>query len=191
MADQVQQPNESRGYATAQTSTQDQDDRHRRHKEKRSRSDRKDSSSHHRKRSRSRKRENKRYDNDDNDVNRRSHKRRRRNIGDSSADHSTGLKPRWQRQQETSRQNSSLGVSTESDPAYNKAPQRRAAGVVPMFLPRQQGERPRLNLAVKQSRGGVIVAQAMKSKGPDGSVGFVPGWTTRKSRFTETKQTTM
>jgi hypothetical protein len=47
----------------------------------------------------------------------------------------------------------------------------------------QSKERPKLNLTVKKDLGGTIVAQSMMAKGPDGTKGFVPGWTTRKSRF--------
>merc|ERR1711862_1048891 len=44
-------------------------------------------------------------------------------------------------------------------------------------------ERPRLNLTVKKDRGGKIMAQSMMAKGPDGSNGFAPGWTSRISMF--------
>ena len=44
-------------------------------------------------------------------------------------------------------------------------------------------ERPKLNLTVKKDLGGKIVAQSMMAKGPDGTNGFVPGWTPRVSRF--------
>eukprot|EP00980_Cylindrotheca_fusiformis_P028144 scaffold22583_cov106-Cylindrotheca_fusiformis.AAC.15 len=44
-------------------------------------------------------------------------------------------------------------------------------------------ERPKLNLSVKKNRGGRIIAQSMMAKGPDGSIGFVNGWTTRKSKY--------
>eukprot|EP00934_Nitzschia_sp_Nitz4_P001468 Nitzschia sp. Nitz4//scaffold45_size130396//44087//47542//NITZ4_003443-RA/size130396-processed-gene-0.98-mRNA-1//-1//CDS//3329552380//1468//frame0 len=42
-------------------------------------------------------------------------------------------------------------------------------------------ERPRLNLTAKKSRGGTIMAQSMMAKGPDGTTGFAPGWTSRLS----------
>ena len=44
-------------------------------------------------------------------------------------------------------------------------------------------ERPKLNLTVKKDRGGKIMAQSMMAKGPDGTTGFVPGWTTRVSKY--------
>jgi hypothetical protein len=44
-------------------------------------------------------------------------------------------------------------------------------------------ERPKLNLAVKKDRGGRIMAQSHMAKGPDGTQGFVAGWTTRTSQF--------
>lgn len=47
-------------------------------------------------------------------------------------------------------------------------------------------ERIRLNLTVKkelQGMGGKIVAQSGLAKGPDGTVGFVKGWTKRSSAF--------
>jgi len=47
----------------------------------------------------------------------------------------------------------------------------------------QRKERPRLNLTVRKNRGGQIVAQSGMAKGPDGSNGFAPGWTTRQSKF--------
>jgi len=45
-------------------------------------------------------------------------------------------------------------------------------------------ERPRLNLTVKkelQGMGGQIMAQSGMAKGPDATIGFVPGWTKRLS----------
>jgi len=45
-------------------------------------------------------------------------------------------------------------------------------------------ERPKLNLTVKkelQGMGGQIMAQSRMAKGPDGTNGFAPGWTTRVS----------
>eukprot|EP00984_Skeletonema_dohrnii_P001102 scaffold343_cov82-Skeletonema_dohrnii-CCMP3373.AAC.1 len=47
-------------------------------------------------------------------------------------------------------------------------------------------ERPRLNLTVKKElrgMGGQIMAQSRMAKGPDGTNGFVKGWTTRLSVF--------
>lgn len=44
-------------------------------------------------------------------------------------------------------------------------------------------ERPKLNLAVKKDRGGRIMAQSHMAKGPDGTHGFVAGWTTHTSQF--------
>jgi cold shock CspA family protein len=44
-------------------------------------------------------------------------------------------------------------------------------------------ERPKLNLTVKKDRGGTIMAQSMMARGPDGTNGFAPGWTTRGSLF--------
>jgi hypothetical protein len=44
-------------------------------------------------------------------------------------------------------------------------------------------ERPKLNLTVKKDRGGTIMAQSMMARGPDGTNGFAPGWTTRVSLF--------
>lgn len=44
-------------------------------------------------------------------------------------------------------------------------------------------QRPKLNLTVKKDRGGTIMAQSMMAKGPDGTNGFPPGWTTRVSRL--------
>ena len=43
--------------------------------------------------------------------------------------------------------------------------------------------RTQLNLTVKRDLGGNIIAQSCMAKGPDGSLGFSPGWTTRTSRF--------
>lgn len=44
-------------------------------------------------------------------------------------------------------------------------------------------ERPKLNLNVKKNRAGTIMAQSMMAKGPDGTIGFAPGWTTRVSQY--------
>jgi cold shock CspA family protein len=44
-------------------------------------------------------------------------------------------------------------------------------------------ERQKLNLVVKKTRGGKIIAQSMMAKGPDGTNGFAPGWTTRTSQY--------
>lgn len=44
-------------------------------------------------------------------------------------------------------------------------------------------ERPKLNLTVKKDRAGTIIAQSMMAKGPDGTTGFPPGWTTRVSMY--------
>ena len=44
-------------------------------------------------------------------------------------------------------------------------------------------ERPRLNLNVKNGLGGKIIAQSCMAKGPDDSLGFPPGWTSRTSRY--------
>lgn len=47
-------------------------------------------------------------------------------------------------------------------------------------------ERPKLNLTVKkelQGMGGQIMAQSRMAKGPDGTDGFVAGWTTRVSTY--------
>jgi cold shock CspA family protein len=44
-------------------------------------------------------------------------------------------------------------------------------------------ERPKLNLSVKKTRGGTIMAQSMMAKGPDGTSGFDQGWTTRSSLY--------
>ncbi|GKY93457.1 hypothetical protein MPSEU_000313200 [Mayamaea pseudoterrestris] len=46
-------------------------------------------------------------------------------------------------------------------------------------------ERPKLNLTVKKDRAGKIMAQSHMAKGPDGSCGFVTGWTSRMSKFAE------
>ncbi|VEU37424.1 unnamed protein product [Pseudo-nitzschia multistriata] len=45
-------------------------------------------------------------------------------------------------------------------------------------------QRPKLNLTVKKDRGGTIMAQSMMAKGPDDTIGFKPGWTTRQSQYT-------
>ena len=44
-------------------------------------------------------------------------------------------------------------------------------------------ERPKLNLTVKKNRGGTIMAQSMMAKGPDGTIGFETGWTSRVSQY--------
>jgi len=47
-------------------------------------------------------------------------------------------------------------------------------------------QRPKLNLTVKnelKGLGGKIIAQSGMAKGPDGTVGFMNGWTTRMSKF--------
>ncbi len=44
-------------------------------------------------------------------------------------------------------------------------------------------ERPKLNLTVKKTLGGTIMAQSMMAKGPDGSNGFTSGWTKRSSPY--------
>jgi len=46
-------------------------------------------------------------------------------------------------------------------------------------------ERPRLNLNVKTGLGGKIIAQSCMAKGPDNTLGFYPGWTTRVSTYAE------
>ena len=57
------------------------------------------------------------------------------------------------------------------------------------FSSTDKRERPKLNLTVKKDRGGTIMAQSMMAKGPDkGSNGFVPGWTTRVSKFSDTTE---
>lgn len=43
-------------------------------------------------------------------------------------------------------------------------------------------ERPKLNLTVKKDRGGKIMAQSHMAKGPDGTLGFALGWTSRASQ---------
>ena len=49
------------------------------------------------------------------------------------------------------------------------------------------GQRPKLNLTVKKELkdglGGQIMAQSGMAKGPDGTCGFVDGWTKRKSPY--------
>ena len=45
--------------------------------------------------------------------------------------------------------------------------------------------RTKLNLTVKKGLGGKIMAQSMMAKGPDGTVGFTHGWTTRISKYAE------
>jgi cold shock CspA family protein len=61
------------------------------------------------------------------------------------------------------------------------------ARTVDLFVETKLGvghrERPKLNLIVKKDRGGTIMAQSMMAKGPDGTTGFAPSWTTRTSRF--------
>jgi len=52
-------------------------------------------------------------------------------------------------------------------------------------------ERPKLNLTVKkelQGMGGKIMAQSRMAKGPDGTNGFAPGWTTRVSLHVEEEE---
>jgi hypothetical protein len=49
--------------------------------------------------------------------------------------------------------------------------------------------RQKLNLTVKKDLGGKIVAQSMMAKGPDGTKGFVSGWTARISRFDSSTST--
>ena len=53
-------------------------------------------------------------------------------------------------------------------------------------------ERPKLNLTVKkelQGMGGqMIMAQSRMAKGPDGTNGFAPGWTTRVSTHSTTEE---
>mmetsp|Transcript_15204 Transcript_15204/g.35226 ORF Transcript_15204/g.35226 Transcript_15204/m.35226 type:complete len:1259 (-) Transcript_15204:365-4141(-) len=44
-------------------------------------------------------------------------------------------------------------------------------------------ERPKLNLNVKRNRGGTIMAQSMMARGPDGTIGFIAGWTKRVSLY--------
>lgn len=56
-------------------------------------------------------------------------------------------------------------------------------------LGKSHKERPRLNLSVKKDRGGKIIAQSSMAKGPDGTVGFAEGWTTRISQFTAPSST--
>lgn len=43
--------------------------------------------------------------------------------------------------------------------------------------------RTKLNLAVRKDLGGKIMAQSMMGKGPDGTNGFIKGWTTRLSKY--------
>ena len=46
------------------------------------------------------------------------------------------------------------------------------------------GQRPKLNLTVKKElKDGLIMAQSGMAKGPDGTCGFVDGWTKRKSPY--------
>lgn len=49
-------------------------------------------------------------------------------------------------------------------------------------------ERPKLNLRVLQGLGGKIIAQSCMAKGPDGTLGFNPGWTTRVSKYAAVPQ---
>ena len=47
-------------------------------------------------------------------------------------------------------------------------------------------ERPKLNITVKKELkdlGGKIIAQSNQAKGPDGTNGFLSGWTQRKNLF--------
>merc|ERR1711935_951495 len=46
-------------------------------------------------------------------------------------------------------------------------------------------KRPKLNLTVKKDRGGKIIAQSMMAKGPDGTIGFMAGWTNRVSLYAD------
>jgi cold shock CspA family protein len=46
-----------------------------------------------------------------------------------------------------------------------------------------QSQRPKLNLSAMKDRGGKVVAQSLIAKGPDGTKGFVAGWTSRSSKF--------
>lgn len=53
-----------------------------------------------------------------------------------------------------------------------------------------KGERRKLNLTVKEelrNLGGKIIAQSSMARGPDGSLGFVVGWTKRESKHDQTK----
>ncbi len=52
-------------------------------------------------------------------------------------------------------------------------------------LGKSHKERPKLNLAVKKDRGGKIIAQSHMAKGPDGTTGFVLGWTPRTSPYSK------
>ena len=67
------------------------------------------------------------------------------------------------------------------------------ARTVDLYLDTKLGvghkERPKLNLTVKKDRGGKIMAQSAMAKGPDGTTGFAPGWTTRVSKFASLKET--
>ena len=69
------------------------------------------------------------------------------------------------------------------------------ARTVDLYLDTKLGvghkERPKLNLTVKKDRGGRIMAQSAMAKGPDGTNGFVPGWTTRVSKFVNIGETAM
>jgi len=52
-------------------------------------------------------------------------------------------------------------------------------------------ERPRLNLTVKRElkdRGGKIIAQSGMAKGPDGTIGFALGWTTRSCTYSQIEE---
>ncbi len=55
------------------------------------------------------------------------------------------------------------------------------------------GERPKLNLTVKkelQGMGGQIMAQSRMAKGPDGTDGFIFGWTNRVSVYVVKEENT-
>jgi hypothetical protein len=53
---------------------------------------------------------------------------------------------------------------------------------VPSFLTRHT-ERPTLNLTRQKQSRGMIAAKNMLAKGPDGTRGFLKGWTRRKSLY--------
>jgi len=49
----------------------------------------------------------------------------------------------------------------------------------------QHRQRPKLNLTVRKELGGKIMAQSRMAKGPDGTNGFVSGWTQRTSAYVD------
>ena len=80
-----------------------------------------------------------------------------------------------------------IGQLTEGTEVEFVSYQNQAFGVArikDLYLAKPRTSRLKLNLKVKKQMGGVVQSQSKMARGPDGTYGFAPGWTTRQSEYT-------